>query len=149
MKHLAILLGLLFAACGGQQQPPSPAELVVATVGDAQITASDFAAFIEKIPEGMRQGATPLAINRNLLKSLIDKELLVQEAKSSNLENGIWFIDELTNYERSSILRLYERREIITKLNITPEMVDAHYRETRRDRSIRLGGIMIDPQQQA
>ena len=77
MKHLAILLGLLFAACGGQQQPPSPAELVVATVGDAQITASDFAAFIEKIPEGMRQGATPLAINRNLLKSLIDKELLV------------------------------------------------------------------------
>ena len=149
MKHLAILLGLLFAACGGQQQPPSPAELVVATVGDAQITASDFAAFIEKIPEGMRQGATPLAINRNLLKSLIDKELLVQEAKSSNVENDIWFIDELTNYERSSILRLYERREIITKLNITPEMVEAHYRETRRDRSIRLGGIMIDTQQQA
>ena len=60
-----------------------------------------------------------------------------------------WFIDELTNYERSRILRLYEQREIISKLNITEEMVEAHYRATRRDRSIRLGGIMVDTEEEA
>ncbi len=99
MKYLAtpLLCGLLFAACGSQQQPSSPAEVVVAKVGDGQITGSDFAAFVEKIPEGMREGPTPLAVNRKLLKSLIDKELLLQEAKASNLENTIWFIDELNN----------------------------------------------------
>ena len=152
MKYLVRLipLGFLVVACGEQQQqvvPPS--ELVLAKVGDEQITASDFVDFVAKIPEGMRDGPTPLAANKSLLKSLIDKEILVQEAERSNLENTIWFIDDLTNYERSSVLRLYERREIISKLNITPEMVEAHYRETRRDRSIRLGGIMVDTPEEA
>lgn len=152
MKHLnaLLLLSWLFAACGSQEQPPaSPAELVVAEVGDKSITAAEFAEFSSKISEGMRQGATPLAVSRNLLNSLIDKELLLQEAQASNIENMIWFIDELTNYERSQILRLYEKREIISKLNITEEMVEAHYRATRRDRSIRLGGIMVDTEEEA
>ena len=152
MKHLnsLLLLSWLFAACGSQDQPPaSPAELIVAEAGDKSITAAEFAEFSSKIPEGMRQGATPLAASRNLLNSLIDKELLLQEAQASNIENMIWFIDELTNYERSRILRLYEKREIISKLNITEEMVEAHYRATRRDRSIRLGGIMVDTEEEA
>ena len=151
MKHLNALLLLsgLFAACGDQQPPSSPAELVVAEVGDKSITAAEFAEFSSMIPEGMHQGATPLAVARDLLNSLIDKELLLQEAQASNIENMIWFIDELTNYERSRILRLYEQREIISKLNITAEMVDAHYRATRRDRSIRLGGIMVDTAEEA
>ena len=138
------------AACESQQQPPaSPGELVVAEVGDKAITAAEFAEFSSLIPEGMREGDTPLAVARNLLNSLIDRELLLQEAEASNLENMTWFIDDLTNYERSRILRLYEQREIISKLNITEEMVDAHYRATRRDRSIRLGGIMVDTEEEA
>ncbi len=152
MKYIngMVLLGLLFVvACGGQQQATSPAEIVVAEVGDKKITAAEFAHFVTRIPAGMHEGPTPLAINRTLLKSLIDKELLLQEAKASNLENTTWFIDELINYERSSILRLYERREIISKLNITPEMVEAHYHATRRDRSFRLGGIMVETQDEA
>jgi len=143
------LIGLVFAACTSEKKQTPAAELVVAEAGDKKITASDLAEFVSRIPEGMREGATPLAANKKLLQSLIDKELLLQEAKASNLENTIWFIDELTNYERSRILRLYERREIISKLNITPEMVEAHYHETRRDRSIRLGGIMVDTQEEA
>ena len=150
-KHLnaLLLLSWLFAACGDQQPPSSPAELVVAEVGDKSITAAEFAEFSSMIPEGMHQGATPLAVARNLLNSLIDKELLLQEARASNIENMIWFIDELTNYERSRILRLYEQREIISKLNITEAMVEAHYRATRRDRSIRLGGIMANTEEEA
>ena len=151
MKHLNALLLLsgLFVACGDQQPPASPAELVVAEVGDKSITTAEFAEFSSLIPEGMHEGDTPLAVARNLLNSLIDKELLLQEAQASNIENMTWFIDELTNYERSRILRLYEQREIISKLNITEEMVDAHYRATRRDRSIRLGGIMVDTEEEA
>ncbi len=152
MKHLnaLLLLSWLFVACESQQQPPaSPGELVIAEVGDKPITAAEFAEFSSLIPEGMREGDTPLAVARNLLNSLIDKELLLQEAQASNIENMTWFIDELTNYERSRILRLYEQREIISKLNITEEMVDAHYRATRRDRSIRLGGIMVDTAEEA
>ena len=151
MKHLnaLLLLGWLFAACGDQQAPSSPGELVVAEVGDKPITAAEFAEFSALIPDGMREGDTPLAVARNLLNSLIDRELLLQEAQASNIENMTWFIDDLTNYERSRILRLYEQREIISKLNITEEMVDAHYRATRRDRSIRLGGIMVDTEEEA
>ena len=151
MKPLSalLLLGWLFAACGEQQPPASPGELVVAEVGDKPITAAEFAEFSSLIPEGMHEGDTPLAVARNLLNSLIDKELLLQEAQASNIENMTWFIDELTNYERSRILRLYEQREIISKLNITEEMVEAHYRATRRDRSIRLGGIMVDTEEEA
>ena len=150
-KHLNVLflLGWLFTACGDQQSPPSPGELVVAEVGDKPITAAKFAEFSSLIPEGLHEGDTPLAIARNLLNSLIDKELLLQEAQASNIENMTWFIDELTNYERSRILRLYEQREIISKLNITEEMVEAHYRATRRDRSIRLGGIMVNTEEEA
>ena len=71
-KHLNALLlfSWLFAACGDQQPPSSPAELVVAEVGDKSITAAEFAEFSSMIPEGMHQGATPLAVARNLPQQL-------------------------------------------------------------------------------
>ena len=144
---LAALLGLGFVGCGEEVQKPR--ELAVAEVGDAVITVAEFKAFNERIPQGMKQGESHEAVRRNVLESLIDKTLLVLEGAATKVEQDPSFIKELARYERSRLMNLYVQREVMAKIRITSEEVQQLYRESGRDRALRLGGIMLESLQEA
>jgi parvulin-like peptidyl-prolyl isomerase len=142
---LAALLGS--GGCG--EEPQKLPELVVAEVGDAVITVAEFKAFNARIPEGMKQGESHEAVRRNVLESLIDKTLLVLEGASTEIEQDPSFKKDLARYERSQLMNLYVLREVVAKIQITAEEVQQLYRESGRDRALRLGGIMLASLQEA
>ena len=133
-----------FASCSEQ-----PREPVLAEVGDAAITVAQFQAFNARIPQGMKQGESHEAAKRKVLESLIDKTLLVLEGKDVGIEQDPSFKKELARYERSRLMSLYIQREVVAKIRITPEEVQQLYRESGRDRALRLGGIMVENLQKA
>ena len=142
---LAAFLGS--GGCGEELQKPR--EPVVAEVGDAVITIAEFKAFNARIPQGMKQGESNEAVKRNVLESLIDKTLLVLEGAATEVEQDSSFKKELARYERSRLMSLYVQREVVAKIQITPEEVQQLYRESGRDRALRLGGIMLENLQEA
>jgi peptidyl-prolyl cis-trans isomerase C len=132
---------------GGCSEPPR--EPVVAEVGDVVITVAEFKAFNARIPQGMKQGESHEAAKRQVLESLIDKTLLVLAGADVEIEQDPSFKKKLARYERSRLMNLYVGREVVDKIRIAPEEVQQFYRESGRDRALRLGGIMVDSLQKA
>ena len=127
-----VLVALVLGAGCAQE----PGELVLAQVDGEPITASEFRDFDARIPAGMKEGG-----QRQVLESLIDKKLLLREADAANMAEDSWFKGELARFKRARLMALYMEREVVAKIEITPEELDRHYRESGRHRALRLGGI--------
>ena len=140
---LAPLCALL-SACGGGPQDP-----VLAKAGAEEVRASQLQQFMERIPEGLRQGDSPLEVRRRLLESLIDMRLLAQEAKQMRIEEDPAFVDQLETTRRDGLLDLYQRRQINDHLSVSSEDLERRYRETHRDRALRFSGIMLPTKEEA
>lgn len=139
--------GLVWALLGGCDSRPE--EPVLAEVNGEPITVSEFREFDEHIPDGMKEGETPREANRQVLKSLIDKRLLLLEAAATGIEQDTRFETQLAQYESTRLRKLYYDREVVRKIDITAEEIERHYRESGRDRALRLGGIMVNNLQEA
>ena len=145
MKKTSLVLVGFLLGCGPTQDDLDP---VVAQVGDERIRASELEAFAEAIPDGMKQGETPLKVNRNLLESPIDKKLLLAEARATDTENDPWFVHKMGQKEKALLIRLY-RVKRAENLRIDREEAEKIYRESRWDRALRLGMIMLENKEQA
>ncbi len=155
MKCFIPLAALVaFVSCSGENAPPKQAaksttDVVLASVGTVSITLEQFRTFSEAIPDGMKKGADKFAKERQVLESLIDKELLLLEARSLPLDENAEFQDELGMYSRNRLLELYTRRVVTEQIDISDEEMEAHYRATNRDRALRFNGIMIESEEEA
>lgn len=155
MKCFIPLAALVaFVSCSGENAPPKQAaksttDVVLASVGTVSITLEQFRAFSEAIPDGMKKGADKFAKERQVLESLIDKELLLLEARSLPLDENAEFQDELGMYSRNRLLELYTRRVVTEQIDISDEEMEAHYRATNRDRALRFNGIMLESEEEA
>lgn len=133
---LALVISL--AGCGSD-----PDEPVLATVAGDPITLSEFRSFAERIPDGMKEGETPYERDRQLLESLVDRELLLRAALDTGVESDPEVQDDLEQFERRYLRKLHYQEYIARRVTITPEEVEAHHRATGRDRALRLGAIML------
>ena len=149
IRSLLCLSALFLASCGGQPEQPEAQDVVLATVADDPITLAAFTEFSALIPEGMKKGDTPLAKNRQVLNSLIDKRLLLAEAEAIQLADDPALQAELAFFAKNRLLELYTRLEISQKIVITDEEMEAHYRATHRDRALRFSGIMLKTREEA
>ena len=140
---------LLLASCAGQPEQPEAQDVVLATVAGDPITLKAFTKFSALIPEGMRKGNTLLDKNRQVLNSLIDKRLLLTEAEAIQLADDPALQAELAFFAKNRLLDLYTQREIVQKIVVTDEEMEAHYRATHRDRALRFSGIMLKTRAEA
>lgn len=133
---------VLAAGCGGDKS-------VVAKVGTEEISATQLQQHLDRIPEGLRKGATPLEVRRQLLESLIDLRLLLMEGQAAGVEKEPAFTTQLEMARRGALLDLYQRRAINEKISLSPEEVERYYHQTHRDRALRFSGIMLPTRQEA
>ncbi len=119
--------------------PPESASAILARVGEAEISARDFAAALEKLPASRE--AQPLADWRRQLQALIDKELLLLEAQAQGLDEAI--ADAMAVWERQERVEALLAREMGERLTYTEAELAAFFAESGAGREIRLRRLPV------
>ena len=124
-------------------------ELIIAKVGSKSINLQALKTFSASIPIGMIEGETDHEKTLHVLRSLIDKEVLLLESNNLSLDKNTDFQDELTVFHRNRLLELYTKLVIVDQVFISDADLDAHYRATDRHRALRYNGIMLENKAEA
>ena len=116
----------------------------LAVVGSDSIDVAKFLIYSDSLPAAMKSGSSPAAARRRVLDTLIDKTLLLAEARATGLEQDTEFIDRLEEFRQARILESYRRRHIAAQIQITTEEMKRLWRSSHRDRALRFGGVMVE-----
>jgi len=143
--RLSLVAGLLMA-CNSPDSQPSVSGVtvpqVLAVVGNDTIDAAQFALYNDSLPKAMKSG--PSVPRGKVLETLIDKTLLLAEARAIGLAQDPEFLDRMEEFRHARILESYRRRHIASQIQITSAEIERVWRATHRDRALRFGGVMVE-----
>ena len=137
LKPRPALLALGLWACA--DAPPESASVVLARVGETEIRERDFAAALKKLPAGSQ--AQPLADWRRQFQALIDKELLLLEARAQGLDAVV--ADAMAAWERKELVEELLVREMGEQLAHTETELTEFFAESGAAREIRLRRLPV------
>ena len=140
---LVPLAALLLAACGGGSKGSNDGSEVLATVGDRNITAAEFADAFHRTGRADVDTADTPEGRRAFLQDLINRELMELGAYEAYPEAPIqlqWRLKRL----RDGRLKDEIRNSLVTRsFQITPAMKDQLYENLSRERHL-LGMLILD-----
>ena len=130
---------------------PSTAEndLILAQIGDQKIHLSEFSTYAEKIPTVYKMNKTGVEADRILLHGLIDKKLLLAEAKRLGIGEQPEFKHKVRLFAQALVIKHYRSFEIDQKISISTEEMMQHFQDSHRDRGLRYAGILVESKAKA
>ena len=144
-KYAVYWLWLLFFwSCGTPTE-----DLVVARVGEVEIDAPQLLEFEERLHPDLRSKKTGADAYFDYLQTMIDKELMVLEAKKRGLDQRADFRRKMDKLHSDRVLRRFLQLEVYDKIVHTQEELLAHQRETGRDRAVQVRRIVVATIQEA
>ena len=129
----AIALLALFG-CG-------PDDPVVAQVGDVTLTKAEYLRFVERLPPGLQSEA---ALDH--LQSLVDQELLLQEARARGIEQSNEVRYQLNALVRKQLSQRYQAEVLAPQVEVTPEEVERTFVDMGFDRERLFARILVRQQ---
>lgn len=141
IRSQGLLGGLLcasLAACGGIDE-----QTVLATVGEVEISAADLLHFESRL-SGDRLSEKPGAAGYlDYLQTLIDKELMLQEARRLGLGQDPQLRGKLSKERADRIIKRFLKIEVYDKIEYTEEDLRELQKQSERDRAIRVRRIVL------
>ena len=125
------------------------ADPLIADVGGTGIRLSDLASFGESLPDVYKGEEPGEAADSLLLESLIDKTVLLLEAREMGIDREPWFEPKIARLKKQRMILLYVQREVNRKVVVTDEEILEQYRQTHRDRALRFAGILVKTREEA
>lgn len=116
------LIVLLFAGCG--KDAP-----VIARVGDAVITAPELQRFVDRLPAGLRSEKEGRAADLDHLESMVDQELLLQEARIRGVDTSRVVSRKLEQLVRQRLVSRYQTRVIAPRVEVAPAEIERAFTE--------------------
>ena len=141
LKPQAALLALGLWACAATP-PEENSSAVLARVGETEISEQDFAAALEKLPTGSE--AQTLADWRSQFQALIDKELLLLEARAQGLDEAV--AGAIAAWERKELVETLLVREMGEQLAYGETELAEFFAESGAGREIRLRRLPVRDQ---
>ena len=129
---------LVFWSCGTPTE-----DLVVARVGEVEIDVPQLLEFEERLHPDLRSKKTGADAYFDYLQTMIDKELMVLEAKKRGLDQRADFRRKMDKLYSDRVLRRFLQLEVHDKIVHTQEEMLAHQRETGRDRAVQVRRIVV------
>ncbi len=123
--------------------------LPLAQIENQEILESEFRAYAEKIPVAYQMGKTGAEANRILLNGLIDKKLLLAEAKRVGIGAELGFKRKIEQFAQAQVVKYFKTLEVDQKISIRKEEMMKHARDTHRDRALRYAGILLETKDRA
>jgi peptidyl-prolyl cis-trans isomerase C len=124
-------LTLLFmvGGCGAKSEDPAQA---LAIVNGKTITLSEFELRWSQLPEYVRKNYAGPEGRKKLLNELIDREMLLQEAKKRGIDRDRNLLERVERFKEHTMLEALRREAVDSQVTVTPEELKEYY-ETHRD----------------
>ena len=121
MKHLLLACLVFSTSCSPPEEP------LVAEVGPHQIDARLLRLYVEELPSGLWTQKTGDEARQYYLQALIDRRLLLLEARSRGLDTTTTFQNSVQDAVNSRVRSVYKSQEIASKVKISNETVRRHF----------------------
>jgi peptidyl-prolyl cis-trans isomerase C len=149
-KYVAFLILLLPLLACSKKQETKP----LVTIDDDKVSLQQFNAELDKIPMNMKMLMASQAGKREFLDRLIERKLLLREAKKAGVEKDKEFQDQLEAVRDTMIIQSLVKKKIAAvAARMSDEELqkyyDAHKQEFKRDREIRTRQIVVATEQEA
>ena len=132
---------LLLVGCGDDLEDDG---LVLAKVGEHEITLADYRTHLERMPDALR---SEFDVPR-YLQAIIDEELLQQEAKQRGLDRSPELKRKLQQEEQVLIMRELYQREGIERSAPSEEELRAYFARSPYNRHVRFSLLMVRTREQ-
>ncbi len=137
MKHLLLACLVLSISCSPPQEP------LVAEVGPHQINARLLRLYVEELPDGLRTQKTGDEALRYYLQALIDRRLLLIEARSRGFDTTNTFQNSVQDAVNSRVRSVYKAQEITSKVKISNEAVHRYFEKEGYSRERLLNAVKV------
>ena len=143
-------LGIAALVACGQQEPSAQKEaLPLAQVGEKLITDRDIRYLIDNVAEWAKSEQEGGAKVREYLQSLIDRTLILREARAGKLDRSPAFVSEVATALRRRLIREIEQRAIENQIVITEEEMRRVFAEQNWERWIKIAHIVVPTEERA
>ena len=143
-------LGIAALVACGQQEPSAQKEaLPLAQVGEELITDRDIRYLIDNVAEWAKSEQEGDAKVREYLESLIDRTLILREARAGKLDRSPAFVSEVATALRRRLIREIEQRAVDNQVVITEEEMRRVFAEQNWERWIKIAHIVVPTQERA
>ena len=136
-------------ACGQQEPTDKKEELPLAQVGTELITDRDIHYLIDNVAEWAKSEQTGDAKVREYLESLINRALILREARAGKLDRSPAFASEVATALRRRLIREIEQRAVENQVSITEEEMRGIFAEQNWERWIKIAHIVVPTQERA
>ena len=138
MRHFRFcsVLALLLAGCGED-------EAIIARVGEVEIGQAEFAAFVERLPPGLRSPKEGRAADREHLQSMIDEELMFAEARVLGIDTSSAVEHQFREMVRQRLVEHYRAQVILPQATVTAEEIERAFAEMGFDRERLFSRILV------
>lgn len=121
----------------------APDDPVVAQVGDVGLTKAEYLRFVERLPPGLQSEDA-----HGHLQSLVDQELLLQEARARGIEQSNEVRYQLNTLVRKQLSQRYQAEVLAPQIEVTPEEVERTFIDMGFDRERLFARILVRQQQE-
>lgn len=126
----AMLLGSAGVACAAEEKKMTPGEVVIATVGDSQITLEDLNEFVAALPANVQMSAQ--LQKADVLDGLVSRLLIYKHAKAQGFENREAVKKQVARARREIVVRLAVL-DLQEKAMPTEKELRAEYDKKKKD----------------
>ena len=136
--------GIALALMGCAKDVAELEDPVLATVGNRRITASQLIDFEQRLPADLKTEKSGVDGYRDYLRTIIDKEIFLQEALTRGLDEVPEVAQKLQREKSERMLRLLFEREFLAKIRIEEQELRAAYEAADKEREVKLRLIIVD-----
>ena len=115
----------------------------MAQVGDAVITASEFKGFVDRLSPGLRSDKEVREAQLDHLRSVVDQELMLLEARARGVDSSLTVRRELERLVRGRLTGRYRNELIVPRTQVTQPEVERAFTEWGFNRERLLSRIVV------
>ncbi len=132
-KGSILLIALFFIVISmglyGCAKKPSSSSKVIAKVNGKAITVAKFNEEMSKFPPALRSYLQTPAGEKRLLKSLVDRQILVNEALKKGVNKSKSYRTQVSDFKKGLLVQLLLHKEVANKVKVTDADAKAYYKK--------------------
>ncbi len=133
MKGSILLISLfsivISSGLYGCSKKPSVSPKAVATVNGKPITAAMFKQEMSKFPPSLRNYLETPSGEKRLLKSLVDRQILVNEALKKGVNKSKSYKTQIADFKKGLLVQILLHKEVAQKVKISDAEAKAYYKK--------------------